>query len=121
MQFQTEYGFFPTNGLTAGAGTTGADFALVLTGSASSTNDNPRRIAFLEVPNDFTQGGSGNVTNGGIVTPKGFYKSGQSNLSVAVDHDYDGQVTAGGQTLNATVAVWFNDPKLSNKVIGTWQ
>ena len=122
QQFQTEYGYFPTNGLTSGTGTTGSDLALVLTGS-SNTNAveaNPRRIVFLEVPNDFTTNKSGNVTNGGILTPAGFYRGGQSNLSVAVDHDYNGQVTAGGQTLNTTVAVWFQDPKSTN-LIGTWK
>ena len=121
IQFQTEYGYFPTNGLTAGAGTTGAEFALVLTGSANATADNPRRIVFLEVPKDFTRDGAGNVTNDGIVTPRGFYKGGQSNLSVAVDQDYDGQITAAGQTLNTTVAVWFTDPRSTNQVVGTWK
>lgn len=121
LQFQTEYGFYPTNGLdSTGKGDTGSPLALVLTGSANATTDNPRRLVFLEVPNDFTLDGLGNVTNGGIVTPRGFYKGAQSNLSVAVDHDYNGEVEAAGQTVRATVAVWFQDPKNTN-LIGTWK
>lgn len=125
VQFNTEYGFFPTNGMTAGMGNTGANLALVLTGSASATNDNPRQISFLEVPNDFTFGNAGNLSNRGIVTPSGFYKGGQSNFSVSVDHDYNGRVTVTNglvQTnMPGTVAVWYVDPKDSKKTIGTWK
>jgi len=126
IQFNTEYGYFPTNGIPNGVGTTSADLTLILTGgsSAAATNANPRRIAFLEVPTDFTTNGTGNVTNAGILTPMRFYKAGQSNLSVSVDHDYDGRVSTnvgGQQNLNATVAVWFQDPSAPNKVIGTWK
>ena len=123
-QFNTEYGYFPTNGMNQGMGTTSQTLALVLMGSASSTNDNPRQIAFLEVPSDFTV--SGNISNRGIVTPVGFYANrGQSNLSVAVDHDYNGEVrVTNGATvtnLKATTAVWYVDPKDSRKTIGTWK
>lgn len=124
-QFNTEYGYYPSNGMTAGVGTTGSSLALVLTGAASATNDNPRQIVFLEVPNDFTTNAAGNLTNGGILTPKGFYSKGQSNLSVAVDHDYNGTVTVTNGTtttnLQAGVAVWFVDPKDSKKTVGTWK
>jgi hypothetical protein len=65
------------------------------------------------------------VSNRGIVTPRGFYKSGQSNFSVAVDHNYDGEisVTNDGRATNlkATTAVWFVDPKAANKTVGTWK
>lgn len=124
VQFNTEYGYFPTNGLTNGVGSTGADFALVLTGSSNALADNPRRIAFLEVPADFTLDGGGDLNKRGIVTPRGFYKTGQSNFSISVDHDYDGKVatnSGGSQNLNSSVAVWFTDPKVSTKVIGTWK
>lgn len=122
-QFNTEYGYFPTNGLSQGRGTTSQTLALVLTGASSATNDNPRQISFLEVPPDFTV--SGNISNSGIVTPRGFYKSGQSNLNVSVDHDYNGEVTVvdgtAQSTIRASVAVWFTDPKDSRKTIGTWK
>jgi prepilin-type N-terminal cleavage/methylation domain-containing protein len=126
-QFNTEYGYFPTNGLNNGSGALSTDLSLVLIGDAGSaaTNANPRRIAFLEVPADFTFNAAGNVSNRGIVTPRGFYKSGQSNFSVAVDHNYDGviSVTNDGRAtnLNATTAVWFVDPKAANKTVGTWK
>jgi prepilin-type N-terminal cleavage/methylation domain-containing protein len=126
VQFNTEYGYFPTNGMINGVGSTTADLALILTGgsSAAATNANPRRVAFLEVPNDFTLSAAGNLSNRGLVTPMRFYKTGQSNLSLSVDHDYDGRVatnTGGQQNLNASVAVWFPDPSATNKVIGTWK
>jgi len=125
IQFNTEYGFFPTNGIPGGVGTTGPTLALVLTGSDSAAADNPRRVSFLEVPNDFSFGGAGNLSNRGIVTPAGFYKVGQSNFNVAVDHDYDGLVSVTNGTvrtnIRATVAVWFVDPKAANKTVGTWK
>ena len=125
VQFNTEYGFYPTNGMNAaGIGNTATNLALILTGQ--NTNDNPRRIAFLEVPNDFTFNNAGNLSNRGLVTPRGFYKSGQSNLSVSVDSDYNGEITVtndGVSTIlrGASVAVWFVDPKAANKTVGTWK
>ena len=123
-QFNTEYGYFPTNGMNQGVGTTSQTLALVLSGSTASTNDNPRQIAFLEVPNDFTF--NGNISNRGIVTPRGFYaNNAQSNFTVSVDHDFNGevQVTNGTVTTNmrVTTAVWYVDPKNSAKTVGTWK
>ena len=124
-QFNTEYGYFPTNGISGGIGQTGPALTLILVGSSSATNDNPRQIAFLEVPADFTLGNSGSVSNQGIVTPRGLYpKNAQTNFSVAVDHDYNGQVTvkdgSADKTIQATTAVWFTDGKDANKTVGTW-
>jgi len=128
VQFNTEYGYFPTNGMNNGIGTTGSALALILTGDGSNsdaTNANPRRIAFLEVPVDFTFNNAGNLSNRGLVTPRGFYKSGQSNFFVSVDHDYDGTVTVtnDGRSTNirGTTAVWYVDPKAANKTVGTWK
>ena len=123
-QFNTEYGYFPTNGMNQGMGTTAQTLALILIGSSSSTNDNPRQISFLEVPIDFTF--SGNISNRGIVTPRGFYANNtQSNLSVSVDHDYNGEVRVTNGTavtnIRATTAVWYVDPKDRTKTIGTWK
>jgi len=123
LQFNTEYGYYPTNGFSAGMGNTSTNLILTLAGLA--TNDNPRRVVFLEVPNDFTFNNAGNLSNRGLVTPRGFYKTGQSNLSVAIDHDYDGlvSVTNDGRTTNirGTTAVWYVDPKASGKTVGTWK
>ena len=122
VQFNTEYGYFPTNGFLNGVGRTGPGLALVLVGL--DTNANPRQIGFLEIPQDFTTNELGNVSNG-IVTPRGFYKIGQSNLFVSVDHNYDGMVTVTNGTaqtnIRASVAVWFIDPKDPTKTIGTWK
>lgn len=122
-QFNTEYGYFPTNGITSGTGSTASGLALVLAGL--DTNANPRQIVFLEVPQDFTLNTAGNLSNRGIVTPRGFYKAGQSNLFVSVDHNYDGLVTVTNDTsqtnIRASVAVWFVDPKDSRKTVGTWK
>lgn len=128
IQFNSEYGYFPTNGMNNGAGSSSATLALILTGDGSNseaTNANPRRIVFLEVPPDFTRNAAGNLTNGGIVTPKGFYKTGQSNFLVAIDHNYDGMVTVTNDgratTIRGTTAVWFVDPKSPAKTVGTWR
>ena len=123
LQFNTEYGYFPTNSLTgnSGMGSTSQSLGLLLAGL--NTNDNPRRIVFLEIPQEFTVGGS--VSNRGIVTPNGFYKRGQSNFSLSVDTNYDGRidVTNGTRSTNiqGTVGVWFLDPKDGSKTIGTWK
>lgn len=124
-QFNTEYGYFPTNGFSSGTGTTGPDLTLILIGGSSSaaTNANPRRVVFLEVPTDFTS--NNNVSNG-IFTPRNLYSSGTNRgrqvlFNVAVDHDYNGQVSVPGNTaLNASVAVWFTDNRSTNAV-GTWR
>ena len=128
VQFNTEYGYFPTNGMNSGTGPSSADLALTLTGdsnSAVATNANPRRVVFLEVPPDFTLNAGGNLSNRGIVTPRGLYKTGQSNFFVAVDHDYDGMVTVtnDGRSTNirGTTAVWYLDPKTPTKTVGTWK
>lgn len=128
-QFNTEYGYFPTNGfnVNTGIGSTGPDLTAVLTGSSNTvaTNSNPRRIAFLEVPNDFTFNAAGDPLNRGLVTPLRFYKTGQSNLSISVDVNYDGRITvtndAAATDINGTVAVWYVDPKNSKKTVGTWK
>lgn len=132
IQFSTEYGYFPTNGLNSqGIGDTGANIAFLLTGDISGTNDNPRRIAFLEVPMEFTTNRLGNITNGGIMTPSGLYTKGslkgkQSKFSYAVDHDYDGKVwvTNGVSPTNISGSchVWIKDPRDPDKATaGTWK
>lgn len=134
IQFQTEYGYFPTNRVdTQGMGATASELALILSGSASATNDNPRRIAFLEVPNEFTMNSLGNLTNGGIQTPRNLYTRGsirgqQTNFSISVDHDYNGQVfvksnNSGSATaINGSCHVWIPDPSdPDKKTAGTWK
>jgi prepilin-type N-terminal cleavage/methylation domain-containing protein len=134
VQFQTEYGFFPTNGMgfdARGMGTTTPALTRVLVGSTNATNDNPRQIVFLEVPAEFTSGGAGNAESGGIMTPRDLYKRGsvkirQFNYSVAVDHDYDSRVwvTNGSAATNISGSchVWIQDPTdPARKTVGTWK
>lgn len=132
IQFNTEYGFFPTNNMSAqGIGSTDATLGLILTGSSAATNDNPRQIVFLEVPAEFTLGGAGIVTNGGIQTPKNLYNRGsikgkQLSFSVAVDTDYDSRVwvTNGTSVTNVSGSchVWIRDPSdPDRKTVGTWK
>jgi prepilin-type N-terminal cleavage/methylation domain-containing protein len=127
-QFYTEYGFYPTNKdfNSQGIGTTTPEFSLILTGdtnNAIALEQNPRRLAFLEVPSDFM---SNTVTARGILTPVGYLKgSVRSNFSVSVDNNYDGEVRVinNGSPTNykASVHVWFPDNRDSKKTVGTWK
>lgn len=128
-QFYTEYGFYPTNKDfdSQGMGSTTAEFAMILTGDSNNSvalSQNPRRLAFLEVPNDFTS--NNNIATRGILTPVGYLKgNARSNLSVSVDHDYNGEVRVTNNTTatnyKATVHVWFPDNRDTKKTIGTWK
>ena len=128
-QFYTEYGFYPTNRDfdQQGIGRTTAEFAQILTGDSNNSaalTMNPRRLAFLEVPNDFTSNNS--VATRGILTPAGYFKGNvRSNFSVSVDHNYDGQVRVTNNSVatnyNATVHVWFPDNRDTRKTVGTWR
>jgi hypothetical protein len=94
---------------------TDANFLAAMTGQ--STNNNRRLVRFMEVPPKFTNGS-------GLVTPLKFYKTGQSNFTVVIDHDFNGRITVPAQgDINASVAVYVNDPDdpAPAKVIGTWK
>lgn len=134
IQFQTEYGYFPTNRVdNQGIGSTASELALILSGSASATNNNPRRIVFLEVPAEFTMNSADNLTNGGIQTPRNLYSKGsikgrQTNFSISVDHDYDGMVfvrsnnSSSATRINGSCHVWIPDPSdPDRKTAGTWK
>jgi len=128
-QFYTEYGFYPTNRDfdQQGIGRTTAEFSQILIGDSNNSvalSQNPRRLAFLEVPNDFTSNNS--VATRGILTPVGYFKgNARSNFSVSVDHNYDGQVRVTNNSVttnyNATVHVWFPDNRDTRKTVGTWR
>lgn len=106
--YYSEYGVWPQN-------TTTTDMRFVQMMTGQQTNQNRRQIRFLEVPSKFMSGGS-------IVTPKGFYQTGQSNFSVVLDTNYDGRITVPGQStaVNGSVAVFVSDPDKPGQVIGTW-
>jgi prepilin-type N-terminal cleavage/methylation domain-containing protein len=110
--YYAEYGVFPTNSESFA---TAGQFIGTITGL--STNNNRRMVRFMEVPPKFSN-------SSGIVTPLKFYKTGQSNFTVVVDHNYDGIISVPGPTnINASVAVYVNDPDDNSptKVIGTWK
>ena len=82
-------------------------------------SNNPRSIAFLEIPPKFTNAQ-------GIVTPSGFYKGGaRTNFSVNMDTQGVGILTnrVGTRTYSnsASVAVWVSDPLDSSKPVGTFK
>ena len=97
--YYTEYGKLPPVSQNV-------DSSLVSVLIGTDTNNNPRKISFLEV-SKASKGRSGTNGSGDFVDPwQGVYK-------LAVDSDYDNQVTGGtnGETLRKTVAVW-NDPAI---------
>ncbi len=106
--YYSEYGVWPQN-------TTKTDAFFVQMMTGQRTNQNRRQIRFLEVPAKFTSGGS-------IVTPKGFYPTGQSTFTVVLDTNYDGRILVPGQAgqVNGSVAVYVPDPDKPGQFIGTW-
>lgn len=107
--YYSEYGTWPT------VTTTDPAFLQAMTGSSAvPTIPNRRGIRFLEVPAKFTN-------SSGIVTPKGFDKSGgQLNFNVVVDSDYNGKITLPGGEASGSVAVYVADPDKPTNFIGTW-
>ena len=106
--YYSEYGTWPT------VATTDSDFLTAMTGGTASKNiPNRRGIRFLEVPAKFTN-------SSGIVTPKGFDKTGQIPFTVVVDSDYNGKINLPGQEVSGSVAVYVKEPSPSTNYIGTW-
>jgi len=117
IAWNSEYGTWPTNGLTGDSSfqTTTAFLNMMTT---TNSADNPRGIIFLEVPAKFTN-------SSGIVTPTGFIKGSQSNFRFAIDNDGDGSLSGVGfenTSLRTAVAVWAPDPSSpTTKSVGTWK
>ena len=114
--FYAEYSQYPSN-----TGKTDTNFLTLMTttNSTSTSAQNTRGIAFLEVPPKFTNAK-------GLVTPKGFYSgTNQSNFSVAIDTSGAGVLTndVGGTkyVVASSVSVWVADPKNSKKPVGTFR
>jgi prepilin-type N-terminal cleavage/methylation domain-containing protein len=105
--YYAEYGIFPTNFTT-----TDAAFVTMMT---TNSPQNRRGIRLMEIPTKFSNAS-------GLVTPLRFYRQGQSNFTIVVDSDYNGQIIApDGSTINASVAVGVPDPKNPNNWLGTWK
>jgi len=110
--YYAEYMTYPSNN-----GVTDANFLGIML--ATDTNNNPRRIPFLEIPPKFTNAE-------GIVSPAGFFKGGvRTNFSINIDTQGTGvllnRVGSRTYTNSASVAVWVPDPRDSNKPVGTFR
>jgi type II secretion system protein G len=103
--YETEYGRLPgSNSSESGAP---VDKTLVETLTAQNTNDNPRKITFIEI-NAWKKGKSGTNSSGVFLDPWG------GQYYVALDYNYDNTLPSAGATnpvsnLRKKVAVW-NDP-----------
>jgi prepilin-type N-terminal cleavage/methylation domain-containing protein len=116
IAWNSEYGTWPTNGLTGGSSfqTTTAFLNMMTT---TTNANNPRGIIFLEVPSKFTN-------SSGIVTPTGYIKGSNAPFRFTVDGAGTGVVSNVGYentTLRTAVAVWAPDPSSSTKSVGTWK
>jgi hypothetical protein len=81
----------------------------------TNSPQNRRGIRLLEIPTKFSNAS-------GLVTPLRFYKQGQTNFTIVVDSDYNGEIIApDGSTVNASVAVGVPDPKNPTNWLGTWK
>ena len=118
IAWNSEYGTWPTNGVTASGTsfTTDNNFLGMMT-TTTNTN-NPRGIIFLEVPNKFT-----NST--GIVTPTGYLKGSNASFRFAVDSAGTGVVSNVGfenTNLRSSVAAWAPDSSTpTTKSVCTWK
>ena len=120
LAWNSEYGTWPTNNLTASGTsfTTDNNFLGMMT--TSTNTNNPRGIIFLEIPAKFTNAS-------GIVTPNGYLKGSNATFTFAVDSFGTGTVSNIGYenpklTLRTSVAVWAPDSAApTSKSVGTWK
>ena len=117
IAWNSEYGTWPTNGVTASGTsfTTDGNFLGMMT--TSTNTNNIRGIIFLEVPSKFT-----NST--GIVTPTGYLKGSNASFRFAVDSAGTGMVSNVGfenTNLRSSVAAWAPDNTRPNQSVGTWK
>jgi len=118
IAWNSEYGTWPTNGLTASGTsfTTDANFLGMMTTTTNANN--PRGIIFLEVPTKFTN-------SSGIVTPNGYIKGSNAPFRFAVDAAGTGVISNVGlenTNLRTAVAVWAPDASApTTKSVGTWK
>jgi len=101
--YETEYGRLPGSNSSDNEAT--VTKTLVETLTAQNTNDNPRKITFIEI-NSWKKGKSGTNSSGDFLDPWG------GNYYVALDYDYDNSLTGVGTNntnVRKKVAAW-NDP-----------
>lgn len=99
--YYTEYGKYP---ITSGAGsytTSNSDVINELRNVNSTIN--PRQIVFLEVPEAKV---SGAEARGGVSTSGNWVDPWGSTYRIAIDGDYDNQVSISGSTVYTGAAAW---------------
>lgn len=127
--YETEYGRLPGTG--ANDVTQNIDTTLVETLAGISTNNNPRRIVFLEVqarkPDIVGKGGKSGTNSSGFVDPWG------GQYVIRLDLDYDNSMTGVGAapgptapSLRRKVAVWNiaqgkDDNEKKRRSVGSWE
>lgn len=115
VAYETEYGKFP--GVTGSSDVTGStvDGTLVKTLTGEATNDNPRKIVFLEVQ-EAKNKKSGTNGSGTFIDPW------SNTYQVSIDGNYDNSISAKGQTLRKKVAVWNAPTESSNRrSVSSWE
>jgi len=119
IAYETEYGKLPEN-------TTTVNKTLVETLAGISTNENPRKIVFLEV--QAAKSGKGGTNDSGFVDPWAIKDKQPTRVyKIAIDNEggadsYDNSITAGtnNQTLRKKVAVW-SDTGNSRRNVSSWE
>lgn len=116
VAYETEYGRLPrtvwtTSPTADSSGTISADLIQTLAGT---TNDNPRAIVFLEVP-EYKKGKGGTNSSGVYLDPWG------GSYSIALDFTYDNSITAGpsSTSLRKKVGVW-NTNSSTKLQVNSW-
>jgi len=128
--YETEYGRLPTTG--ANDSPQDVNLALVQTLTGITTNNNPRKIVFIEVqerkPNIVGKGGkSGTNSSGNFVDPWG------GQYRVAMDGNYDNTIASAGAApgpnasgLRKKVTVWNipqgkDDGQKKRRAVVSWE
>jgi prepilin-type N-terminal cleavage/methylation domain-containing protein len=125
--YVTEYGKLPGTVNSDAAQDVDSQLVKILTADSSSTNDNPRKITFIEIGTFKLNSKSGTNAAGNFVDPWG------GQYRVAMDGDYDNTLTgqlgvAPGPVTNnirKTVAVWNvavgkDDTQKKRRSVTTW-
>ncbi len=99
IAYETEYGKLPA-GTTEAGGDVGSTLLSALAGI--TTNDNPRKIVFLEV-NQSKKGKSGVDS---LTAPTKFYDPWSNAYQIVADTNYDNSITAKGTSLRKKAAVY---------------
>ncbi len=87
--YETEYGYLPSDGSSSGSDkTVNADSNGVIGAlMGTTTNNNPRKIVFLEVANVTGKKGKSGMSNTSFVDPWG------NVYQITLDYDYDNSIT----------------------------